>query len=47
MESYAQTLGLEPSLEAFLREARGQSRLRWREELTAPVVNAYIRAGFE
>lgn len=47
VESYAQTLGLEPSLEAFLREARGQSRLRWREELTAPVVNAYIRAGFE
>ena len=47
VDSYAQTLGLEPSVEAFLREARGQSRLRWREELTAPAVNAYIRAGFE
>jgi hypothetical protein len=47
VESYAATLGLDPTLEAFLAAARQQSRLDWRAELTAPVLNDYIRAGFE
>lgn len=44
--SYAASIGLEPSLEAFLAEARKQSRNNWRPELTAAAVNRYIREGF-
>ncbi|MFN5943458.1 MAG: hypothetical protein ACK46I_00080 [Phycisphaerae bacterium] len=46
MASYAASIGLEPSLEAFLAEARKQSRNNWRPELTAAAVNRYIREGF-
>ncbi len=44
--TYAASIGLEPSLEAFLAEARKQSRNNWRPELTAAAVNRYIREGF-
>ncbi|MEZ4340635.1 MAG: right-handed parallel beta-helix repeat-containing protein [Sandaracinaceae bacterium] len=46
VETYAASLGLAPTLEAFLAEARTQSRLTWRPELGAPALNAWIRAGF-
>lgn len=34
------------STEDFFAAVREQSRANWRSELTAPMVNAYIRAGF-
>jgi hypothetical protein len=43
---YAGTLGLPPTLEGFVAEARLQSRHDWSPELTAAAVNAYIRAGY-
>jgi len=46
INSYAATVGLEPTLAAFLAEARKQSRNNWRPELTAAAVNRYIREGF-
>ncbi len=47
LETYAAVLGLAGTVEAFVLEARQQSRHHWRPELTAPAVNDYIRAGFE
>ncbi len=44
--SYASDAGMGDSAESFIAEARTQSRLNWRAELTAPAVNDYIRAGF-
>lgn len=46
INSYASSIGLDGSLEAFLAEARKQSRANWRPELTAAAVNRYIREGF-
>lgn len=47
VETYAASLGLTSSLEAFLEVARQQSRLTWRSDMTADAVNDYIRAGFQ
>ncbi|MFO0831781.1 MAG: hypothetical protein U0637_08035 [Phycisphaerales bacterium] len=44
--TYMASLGMEPTLDAFLREARKQSRTNWRPEFTAQAVNQYIREGF-
>ncbi|MBN2530311.1 MAG: hypothetical protein JXR76_28235 [Deltaproteobacteria bacterium] len=46
ISTYAQSLGLQPSLEAYLAVARDQSRLSWNGKLTAEAINAYIKAGF-
>jgi hypothetical protein len=46
LESYLSSIGQTPTLEAFLTEARKQSRATWRPELTASAVNTYIREGF-
>jgi hypothetical protein len=45
--SYAASLGFGRSLEAFVAEARKQSRFDYRPALGARAVNAYIRAGFQ
>jgi len=45
--SYNATFGGGATLEAFLAEARKQSRLYWRPAYTAKAVNDYIRAGFD
>jgi hypothetical protein len=45
--SYHATLNKEETLEAFLTEARAQSRRRWLQEYTAQAVLEYIRAGFQ
>ncbi len=47
LETYMGTLGETPTLEAFLVEARAQSRSNWRPEFTAVEVNAYVREGFD
>ena len=47
IETYAESIGLQPTYEAFITEAIGQSKYNWRPELTAEAVNAYIRAGFQ
>ena len=47
IETYMATLGHPPSLEAFIQEAKKQSRFNWRPAFTAAAVNRYIRAGFE
>jgi hypothetical protein len=47
LETYLETLNEPASLEAFLEAARQQSRDDWRPELTAKVVNDYIREGFD
>jgi hypothetical protein len=44
--TYMASMGLTPTLEAFLVEARKQSRTNWRPEFTAQAVNHYIREGF-
>ena len=47
--TYMASLGFPPAqqnLEAFLAEARKQSRTNWRPEFTAAAVNRYIREGF-
>ena len=44
--TYAASLGLSQSFEAFIAEARKQSRSNWRSEFTANAVNDYIREGF-
>jgi len=46
IETYAATLGLGASYEAFMAEALQQSKYNWRPEFTAAVVNPYIRDGF-
>ncbi|HQX83714.1 MAG TPA: GC-type dockerin domain-anchored protein, partial [Vicinamibacterales bacterium] len=43
--TYMTTLGLTPSLEAFLSLARQQERTTWDDRFTAAAVNAYIRQG--
>ncbi len=47
VETYAGTIGVGSTLPDFLAVARLQSRLTWRDDLTAPALNDYIRAGFE
>ena len=46
LATYNQTLGGAPTLEAFLAEARLQSKSNWRPEYTAQSIAEYIRAGF-
>jgi hypothetical protein len=46
VESYAQILGLPPTLADFMTAADAQSRDHWDERLTAPVINDYFREGF-
>jgi hypothetical protein len=46
LSAYHASLGGEATQDAFIAAARGQSRVRWRPELTAAAVNAWIRAGF-
>ena len=43
---YSASLGKAKTLEAFLQEARLQSKASWRDEYGAPAAIAYIRAGF-
>jgi hypothetical protein len=44
--SYNASQGGSATFEAFMQEARQQSRANWRPQYAAPVVNAYIRSGF-
>jgi hypothetical protein len=44
--SYCHSLGRDASLDAFLEEARAQSKARWLPEFTATAANRYLRAGF-
>jgi hypothetical protein len=44
--SYHASIGGAPSLDAFMVEARKQSRANWRPQYTAKAVADYIRAGF-
>ena len=44
--TYNAMLGGSESLEAFMLEARQQSRADWRNEYTATNVSQYIRMGF-
>jgi hypothetical protein len=47
IEQYAGAIGLGvATLDAFLAEARRQSRQHWRPALTAATVGAWVRAGF-
>lgn len=47
IQTYAASLGLEATYEAFITEALLQSKYNWRPELTAAAVNAYIQTGFQ
>lgn len=44
--SYHGTLGKDPTFDAYIAEARKQSRQNWRPEYTAAAPIAYIRQGF-
>jgi len=46
IESYQASLGGEATYEAFLAEARKQSKNNWRRQYTAEAVSEYIRKGF-
>lgn len=46
IDSYAVVLGLGSTFEDYLSAALAQSRLTWRNELNAPAINGYMRAGF-
>lgn len=46
IESYCKTIGLKMTVADFIAAAKLQSRFNWKPELTAAVVNEYIRAGF-
>jgi hypothetical protein len=46
LERYLKQIGLEPTHEAFYTALRRQCRQRWQPDLTAPVINAWFRAGF-
>ncbi len=49
INKYMEYLGYpttQQTFESFIKEAKKQSRLNWREEYTAGVVNDYIREGF-
>jgi hypothetical protein len=46
VESYMTSLGADPSLPAFIAEAKNQSKQNWRPVYTAAAVNSYIRAGY-
>ncbi|MCA9657225.1 MAG: hypothetical protein KC486_02685, partial [Myxococcales bacterium] len=45
-EAYAASIGGGATLPELLAAVREQTRLNWREELTAPAINDWIRAGF-
>jgi hypothetical protein len=44
VESYHASIGGPATLDSFLKQARGQSRARWRDEYTAAAVIAYLRS---
>ena len=44
--SYHASIGGTATLDAFMAEARLQSKANWRSQYTAQAVNTYIRAGF-
>jgi hypothetical protein len=44
--TYHTSIGKPASVDSFISEARKQSRLNWRGEYTAPVINDWIRQGF-
>jgi hypothetical protein len=44
--TYHSSIGGSGNLDAFMMEARNQSKANWRTEYTAHAVNEYIRAGF-
>ena len=46
IETYMDSLGEDPTMDAFLTQARAQSKARWRKEFTASVVNTYFRDGY-
>jgi hypothetical protein len=46
IETYMASLNLTQTLEAFLAEARQQSKTYWRDEFTAGSVYRYVRDGF-
>ena len=46
LESYNAALGGEASIDAFVAEARRQSKFNWRIEYTAAAFLTYLRAGF-
>lgn len=46
VESYMASLGLPPTLDAFLARARLQDKATWDDRFTAAAVNSYVREGF-
>lgn len=44
--TYMESLGLSPTFEAFIEQCRSRKLNEWDSKFTAPVVNGYIRAGF-
>ncbi|MEX2218016.1 MAG: GC-type dockerin domain-anchored protein [Phycisphaerales bacterium] len=46
ISTYMSSIGRPPTLEAFMAEARLQSKSNWRPQFTAAAVNAYIKAGY-
>ncbi len=44
--TYMTSLGGSPSLDAFMTQAKAQSKANWRPQYTADAAAAYIRAGF-
>lgn len=47
LSSYAQTLGVGPTLGDYAAALSSMGRLNWRPQLLAPALNAYIQDGFD
>lgn len=46
IETYMTSIGEAATIDAFIAKCRAQDRYNWDTRFTAPVVNAYLRAGF-
>ncbi|WP_428737779.1 DUF5011 domain-containing protein [Sulfurimonas sp.] len=47
IETYLDSLGYNTDMESFVVELKKQSKSNWRSAFTSPIINNYIRSGFE
>jgi len=45
-ETYLLTIGVNPTVDAFVAEIKKQTKYNWRQEFTAKVINEYIKEGY-
>ena len=45
-ETYLSSIGINPTIDSFVKEIKKQSKLNWRQDFTARVINEYVREGY-